>query len=129
MITCYNGISQELIQKSAEKDLLRFKDRIPIPTVDEIAKVPCHQYARTEQMIMDISRHIKDRDIPWQRKMQDAFTDVVRKESRNVNLNRLTNEAVYVVCWIMRYQQKKPVIFLHIPKKGQSGYIYPFLTD
>lgn len=127
MITCYNGISQELIQKSAEKDLLRFKERIPIPTVDEIAKVPCHQYARTEQMIMDISRHIKDRDIPWQRKMQDAFTDVVREESRNVNLNRLTNEAVYVVCWIMRYQQKKPVIFLHIPKKRAEWLYLSFL--
>lgn len=40
--------------------------------------------------------------------MHKAFVDIILEESKqpNMNMNRLTGKAVYVLCWLKRYQQR-----------------------
>lgn len=60
-------------------------------------------------MLMDLSANIQySANIELQRLMVKAFLDVMLAESRAAgsNLNKLTNKAVYMICWIRRYTKE-----------------------
>jgi len=82
---------------------------IPKPDMDEIAAVKRRNYTRQDEMLMDLSANIRyTANIELQRVMVKAFLDVMLIEAKAVdkNLNKLTNKAVYMLCWLKRYQKQ-----------------------
>ena len=79
---------------------------IPLPTPDEINNVPRKYYNRPDQMIADLAMQIHyGNNIELQRVMVKSFVDIMLEEEtkENGNLNKLTNKAVYLICWLKRY--------------------------
>ncbi|MDE7478576.1 MAG: YceG family protein [Lachnospiraceae bacterium] len=82
---------------------------IPKPSMDEIGAVKRRNYTRQDEMLMDLSSNIQyTANIELQRVMVKAFLDVMLAEAKlpDRNLNKLTNKAVYLICWIKRYQKQ-----------------------
>lgn len=97
-------LQQEL--KNSKRKLVIVNEEIPKPTPDEIVKIKRNNYAKIDQMIMDLASNIKyTMNIELQRIMHKAFVDIILVESKKdgENLNKLTNKAVYLLCWLNRY--------------------------
>lgn len=79
------------------------------PTMEEIASVKRRNYTKQDEMLMDLSANIQyTANIELQRVMVKSFVDVMLAEAKKPdrNLNKLTNKAVYIICWIKRYQRE-----------------------
>lgn len=79
------------------------------PGMDEINSIKRSNYASVEQMITGLSKNIQyTANIELQRLMNKAFIDIISEESQlpGMNLNKLTNKAVYILCWLKRYQSQ-----------------------
>lgn len=107
-LTYLNQLYQFQLQlKRDHRKLVVVEKEIAQPGMDEIAAVRRSQYTNQEQMMADLSKNIQyTANIELQRLMVKAFLDVLIEESKRTgsNLNRLTNRAVYLLCWIRRYQ-------------------------
>lgn len=82
---------------------------ISAPSMEEISQIKRGNYRTKEQMLMDLSKNLGDRiDVMLQRVMVKSFIDVMLEESQlpELNLNKLMNRAVYLLCWSNRYQDK-----------------------
>lgn len=82
---------------------------IPKPDMEEIAAVKRKNYTRQDEMLMDLSANIQyTANIELQRAMVKAFLDMMLAEAKtpDMNLNKLTNKAVYMLCWLRRYQKQ-----------------------
>lgn len=82
---------------------------IPAPSMEEIAAVKRRNYTRQDEMLTDLSANIKySANIELQRLMVKAFLDVMLAAAKlpGRSLNKLTNQAVYMLCWIRRYQKE-----------------------
>lgn len=80
---------------------------IPKPEMEEITAVRRRNYTRQDEMLMDLSSNIRySANIELQRVMVKAFLDVMLAEAAGMNLNKLTNKAVYMICWIKRYEKQ-----------------------
>ena len=81
--------------------------RIPKPTPDEIMRIRRGNYGTLEQMLLDLQTNIQ---CPASKELRGllakAFAEVITEESKEagMNLHRLLNKAVYLLCWIKRYQ-------------------------
>lgn len=106
-VTYLNDLYQfQLKMKSSGRKLLILEGEIPPPTVEEIRGVSRKNYGNTEQMLSDLSREIVyTASQELERLMRRAFIEVLSEEeaSPDVNLNRLTNHGVYLLCWLKRY--------------------------
>lgn len=76
------------------------------PTVDEIAAVNRNGYNSFEQLLADMTSKIRcqySKEVEEQEKK--AFCDIMlfENEEDKGNINKLKNKAVYIVCWISRY--------------------------
>ena len=79
------------------------------PTVEEINNIRRENYQNINQLIMSLSSNIQCTvSQELQRLMIKAFVDLILQEGKkeNTNLNRVTNKAVYLLCWLKRYQQQ-----------------------
>lgn len=79
---------------------------ISIPTADEIAKISKRNYAAKEELLGDMTRQIVcSFDIELQRLMRKAYVDILLEsaDEPDMNLNKLTGRAVYLLCWLYRY--------------------------
>lgn len=118
---CFCRINGAQDRQSYENDLYRFRmelvqeDRkcvvingvIPVPSPEEIASIKRKNYARIDQMILDLGANIRHpANLELQKLMNKAFVDVLLAESGGTNLNKLTVRAVYLLCWLKRYQSK-----------------------
>lgn len=115
-------LQQEL--RNAKRKLVIVNEEIPKPTPEEIAKIKRSNYARQDQMILELASNIKyTANIELQRIMHKAFVDVVLAEAKKdgSNLNKLTNKAVYLLCWLNRY---KPQLFLNWKQSDIGCFIY-----
>mgnify|MGYP000018013890 FL=1 len=79
---------------------------IPPPDLEEISRIHRSNYKSVEQMLINLSANIQypaNKDL--RNIMNRAFMDVLLKESEqaDMNLNRLTNKAIYLLCWLNRY--------------------------
>lgn len=113
-----NGVSDKLIYqnelyqlqleiKNSKRKLVIVENSIPVPTTEEINNIQRKNYSNQEQMIIGISSNIiYAANIELQRLMNKAFIDIITVESQKMgmNLNKLTNKAVYLLCWLKRYQ-------------------------
>ncbi|MBD5483236.1 MAG: hypothetical protein HDR15_12065 [Lachnospiraceae bacterium] len=100
-------LQQEL--KNAKRRLVIVNEEIPRPTSEEIAGIKRNNYTKQDQMILDLTGNIKyTANIELQRIMITAFVDVILAESKKdgTNLNKLTNKAVYLLCWLRRYMSQ-----------------------
>lgn len=82
---------------------------ITAPDAQEISAIQRKNYTRQEDMIMDLSMNIKyTANAELQRVMVKSFVDTIMEEGSqpNVSLNKLTNKAVILLCWLRRYQEK-----------------------
>lgn len=79
---------------------------LPAPEPEEIQKIRRHNYRTVEEMIVDLAGNIPaSASVELQRNMQQAFVRTMKFAARSEpNLNRLTSSAVYLLCWIHRYQ-------------------------
>lgn len=98
-----------LRMKNEGRKIVITEQTISQPGMDEIAGIHRKNYQRQDQMLMDLSANIKySANIELQRIMTKAFLDIMLDEAKlpGMNLNRLTNKAVYLLCWLKRYQAK-----------------------
>lgn len=115
-------LQQEL--KNAGRKVVIVNEEIAKPTPDEIAGIRRNNYSRQEQMLMDLSANIKyTANLELQRLMNKAFIDVMLMEAGadGTNLNRLTNKAVYLLCWLKRYL---PMLFSNWTSRDIACFIY-----
>lgn len=113
---------QEL--KNSNRKVVIVNEEIPKPTPDEIEGIKRGNYSKQDQMIFDLANNIKyTANIELQRIMHKAFVDVVLAEAKREgdNLNRLTNKAVYLLCWLKRYM---PQLFSNWKLPEVGCFIY-----
>lgn len=111
--------------KNSGRRVVVVNESIGRPAMEEIAGVHRSHYQNLSQLIQDLSSNIRyTANIELQRIMVKAFVDVVfmeadmmghtasgavpagtaAKEAGAANLNRMTNRAVYLLCWLRRCQ-------------------------
>lgn len=109
-ITYANDLYQlQLELVNSQRRVVIVDECIPKPSMEEIGAVRRRNYVRQDEMLMDLSANIQyTANIELQRVMVKAFLDVLLMESKepDMNLNKLTNKAVYMLCWLKRYQKK-----------------------
>lgn len=115
-------LQQEL--HNANRKVVIVNEEIPKPTPEEILGIKRNNYVGTDQMIMDLVRNIQyPANMELQRIMHKAFVDIMLAESEksDVNLNKLTNKAVYLLCWLKRYM---PQLFSNWKQPEIGCFIY-----
>ncbi|MDE6620554.1 MAG: YceG family protein [Lachnospiraceae bacterium] len=109
-LTYANELYQlQLELTNSQRRVVIVDECIPKPGMEEIGAVNRRNYTRQDEMLMDLSANIQyTANIELQRVMVKAFLDVMLAEARRPdrNLNKLTNKAVYMICWLKRYQKK-----------------------
>lgn len=107
-LTYLNELYQfQLEIRNSKRKIVIVDNIIEQPSMDEINSIGRSNYKNQDQMLIDLSNNIKySANIELQRLMNKAFIDIMLEESKvpDMNLNRLTNKAVYLVCWLKRYQ-------------------------
>ena len=94
---------------SAKRKFVIINHSIPQPTPEEIQRISRSNYQKVEQLILEMGSYfhsVPDKEL--QRLLRKAFVDVLLEESRapSSNISRLTNKAVYLLCWFGRYREK-----------------------
>ncbi len=81
---------------------------IPLPDPREVSSLGRGNYTSQIQMMGDMVSRIRfPQNLELQRLMIKAFVDVMLEESKKpeMNLNKLTSRAVYILCWLYRYMR------------------------
>lgn len=80
---------------------------IPIPAPEEIAAIQRKNYASMEQLAGGLVQNIRyPASAELQRLMAKAFLDLVLEGEEGGALPKMTNQAVYLLCWLKRYQKE-----------------------
>lgn len=110
-LTYVNDLYQfnlELSNNSRKVEIVN--GEIPVPTMDEIGAVHRQNaYHSQDQMLIDLSANIRQfTTSELQKVINKAFLDVMLEEAKEegMNINKLTNKGVYLICWIKRYVVK-----------------------
>ena len=124
-LTYINDLFQFQLQiKNSGRKIVIADHQIPAPDMDEISSIRRGNYRDKEQMLQELSRNIQYGSNPeLERLMVKAFLDILLEESRKdpENLNRLMNKAVYLLCWLKRYQQQ---LFVRWKMPDVACFIY-----
>ncbi len=94
--------------KNSGRNYLIAEEKIPLPTASEVARLNRRNYAKLDEMLLDMSSKLRfPQNIELQKLLVKAFLDVVLEESKqpDMNLNKLTGKAIHLVCWTLRYLQ------------------------
>lgn len=109
-LTYQNDLFQlQLELKNRRRHVVIVNNTIDPPTIEEINEIHRKIYQNVNQLIIDLATNIRySASQELQRIMHKAFVDIILEESKqpNMNMNRLTGKAVYVLCWLKRYQQR-----------------------
>lgn len=123
-LTYLNELYQfHLELKNSGRKVVIVDNEILKPTMEEIAAVHRKNYSTKDQMLMDLAAGIQyGGNVDLQQLMQKAFLDIMIElsEMECINLNKLMNKAVYLICWLKRYQSK---LFLNWKKGNISCMI------
>lgn len=118
-LTYLNTLYQfQLALKQNGRNLIIEENAISLPTVEEISVIKRKNYHTTEEMLFDMASNLRySENAELQALMVKAFLDIMleyieqTKEVisttqivQNNQLNKLTNQAVYIVCWLKRYR-------------------------
>ena len=79
---------------------------IPAAEPEELGRIKRRPYKSAEELIIDLALNLPPHaSVELQRLIQRAFVRTVKEAAKSEkNLNRLTNTAVILLCWIIRYQ-------------------------
>jgi len=106
-ITYLNDLYRyQLEVKNSGRKIVIIDDKIPVPTFDEIAKVRKGNYPSVDRLIADMASNITfPQNLEMQKLMHKVFVDIMLElaNESQANMNRLTNKAVYIICWLKRY--------------------------
>lgn len=109
-LTYLNELYQFYLQlKSTKRDLVIINHKIKIPDMDEISLIKRSNYSSVKQMLGDLSGNIKyPANHELQKLIKKAFLDVMLETNKNsdYSLNKMTNQAIYILCWLNRYIPK-----------------------
>ncbi len=109
-LTYLNELYQfQLELKNNNRRIVIIDHEITQPSLEEINTIRRNQYTKQEDMILDLSSNIKyTANIEMQRLMVKAFVDMMLAEGSQpgISMNKLTNKAVILLCWLKRYQEK-----------------------
>lgn len=97
-------LQQEL--KGTGRKLIIVNEEIPRPLPEEIEGIKRANYTKQDQMILDLSSNFNSiSNTELRHIVHKSFVDIMLTESKKEgnNLNRLTNKAVYLLCWFRRY--------------------------
>lgn len=124
-LTCQNELYQfQLTLNNNRRRYVIVEREIPKPTMEEIGGVRRNSYTGVDQMLSSLSANIQYPANPELKNlMNKAFIDILMEESKEpgMNLNRLTNKAVYVLCWLKRYLSS---LFAHWQAPEIACFIY-----
>lgn len=78
----------------------------PTPEPDELQKIRRRNYKSVDELIIDLAGNLPAcASVELQRSIQRSFVRTMKEAAKSEsNLNRLTVTAVYILCWILRYQ-------------------------
>jgi hypothetical protein len=141
-LTYVNDLYQLYLElKNNKRQIVVVNDAIAKPSNEEIACVRRGNYVKTNDMLSDISSNIKySGNAQLQKLLVKAFMDVMLEDAKSddVNINKLTGRAVYIVCWIKRYmaelftnwKQSDIACFIHMGPIGDEveGLFMKFLA-
>ncbi len=79
---------------------------VPTPEPEELQKIRRRNYKSVDELIIDLAGNLPAcASVELQRLIQRSFVRTVKEAAKSENnLNRLTVTAVYLLCWILRYQ-------------------------
>ncbi len=106
-VTYENELYQFYLEiKNGGRTFCIVNKEIPVPTAEETARINKRNYTTKEEMIRDLIGKVRcPFDIQLERLIRTAFVDIVTEisEAQDMNLNKLTSKAVYILCWLLRY--------------------------
>ncbi len=118
----------QLDLKNSGRTMVIVNESLGRPAMEEIAAVRRNHYTKPEQLVMDLSSNINVRDtssVELQRMMVRAFVDVmlarIQELGQALNLNKLTNQAVCLLCFLKRYEGR---LFAGWKENDVSCFIY-----
>lgn len=125
-LTYLNELYQfQLELKNSGRRLVITEQEIPKPAMEEIGGIARKNYTGQEQMLADLAaNNLKyTANLELQKLMHKAFLDIMLEEAKQpgMNLNKLTNKAVYLLCWLKRYQ---PELFYQWKLPDIGCFIY-----
>lgn len=97
----------QLELKNSKRPIWILNGEIPLPSPEEIGQIQRRPYQSLEQLLFDLSTNLRySKNIELERLLHQAFLDLCIEESKKegMNLNRLSNRAIYLLCWFRRYQ-------------------------
>lgn len=115
-------LQQEL--RNSKRNTVIVSKEIPRPTPQELSEIKRSNYTSGDQMLLGLACNIQYGANPeLQRILHKTFVDVMLAESQKEgeNLNRLTNRAVYLLCWLRRYL---PKLFINWKSPEIGCFIY-----
>lgn len=79
---------------------------LPTPDPNELQKIRRRSYKSVDELIIDLAGNLPAcASVELQRSIQRSFVRTMKEAAKSEsNLNRLTVTAVYILCWILRYQ-------------------------
>ena len=110
--------------ENSGRNIVIVEGQIPTPTVEEIGAVRRGNYADIDQMITGLSSNlVHAANLELERLMRYAFALALTEEAKKpgMNVNRLMNKAVYLLCWIKRYQS---LLFANWKESQVACFIY-----
>ncbi len=109
-LTYVNQLFQFQLQlKNEHRPFVIAEKQIPPPSVEEIAGIQRSTYRDAEQMLLGLKANLPHTASAELRQfMTIAFVGTVLEEQQkaDMNLNKLTNKAIYLLCWLKRYQSQ-----------------------
>ena len=97
-------IYQSLITN--QRKVLVIDGAVPTPEPEELQKIRRRNYKSADELIIDLAGNLPAcASTELQRSIQRAYVRTMKEAAgAESNLNRLTVTAVYLLCWIQRYQ-------------------------
>ena len=98
-----------LTVKSAGRRTVIVEQEIPRANPEEIQAIKREMYREPEEMIGKLSGNIRCAgNGELERLLRKTFVDIMLEEAavEGASLNKLTNKAVILLCWLQRYQEK-----------------------
>ncbi len=89
-----------------QRRVLVIDGAVPVPEPEELQKIRRRNYRYPDELIVDLAGNLPaSAQVELQRSVQRAFVRTMKDAAKDEpNINRLTVTAVYLLCWIQRYQ-------------------------
>ncbi len=109
-LTYLSDLHQFYLQfQNTKRKIVIINHELVKPTMDEIEQIRRSNYSDFEQMASELSGNIRyTANNELQGIIKKAFLDILIEEHKKakINLNKLTNKAIYILCWLNRYQSQ-----------------------